>query len=363
MMPPLAVSLLPGDDTIPSEVNPRVGSKERILREVQARVRFLVVSHARPDGDAVGSVLAMGEVLRCMGKTADLVLSDPVPKVYRTLPGVEQLRMAGTVDAAVYDAVIVLECDGTERTGIRGMDDAFLINIDHHRTGCNYGAVNWIDPDAACVAAMVYELALMAGVSVTPSMATCMYTALMTDTGSFTYPGTSAESFTLAHTLIDLGANADTVARDVLYSVPAARIHLLGVALSRIRMAGPLAWTYITQADLLQYSATDEDTEGTVNYLISIAGVEAAAYLREVAGEPTRYRTSLRSKSGVDVSRAAAACGGGGHRNAAGCTLDGPFEAAVERVLTELAVEVQRAADVLPSPVSASGEYGYDAEV
>lgn len=316
--------------------------KHVILQTLQARERFLVISHARPDGDAVGSTLAMGGILRQMGKTVDLVLADPVPSVYRTLPGVQRIREARTIDGSLYDAVVILECDGTERTGIAGLEGLFLINIDHHRTGCNYGALNWIDPDASAVAAMVYDIAIAAGVEVTAGMATCLYTALMTDTGSFTYPGTSAETFTLAHALIDLGAKADMVARDVLYSVPAARIHLLGLALSRVVIAGPLAWTFVTQDDLQKLSATDEDSEGTVNYLISIAGVEAAAFLRELPGEPQRYRTSLRSKSSVDVSRAASVCGGGGHRNAAGCTLNGPFEQAVSTVLAELEKEVHR---------------------
>ncbi len=362
MIPPGAASAVP-DAGESSRTGGASTPRDIVLRELQNRQRFLVVSHARPDGDAVGSVLAMGEILRHMGKSADLLLADAVPQVYRTLPEVERIHQAREVDPAGYDAVVILECDDTERTGIAGLERMFILNIDHHRTGCNYGTVNWIDPEASCVAAMVYELAQLAGVPVSAGMATCLYTALMTDTGSFTYPGTSAESFTLAHALIDLGAKADTVARDVLYSVPAARIHLLGIALSRVSMAGPLAWTYITQSDLQYYSATDEDTEGTVNYLISIAGVEAAAFLREIAGEPQRYRTSLRSKSGVDVSRAAAACGGGGHRNAAGCTLEGPFEAAVRRVLSELALEVQRVADLPVEPMISPTEYEYGLEV
>lgn len=338
-------------------------TQEQILQQIRSRTRFLVLSHSRPDGDAVGSVLAMGELLQYMGKVADLVLADPVPQVYRTLPGIQAIREARLVDGRSYDAVIILECDGIERTGVSGMEGMFTINIDHHRTGCHYGTLNWIDPDASCVAAMVYDLAQVASVRVTPSMATCLYTALMTDTGSFTYPGTSAESFTLAHALIDLGAKADTVARDVLYSVPPARIHLLGIALSRVSITGSLAWTYITQSDLAAYSAADEDTEGTVNYLISIQDVQAAAFLREIAGSPQRYRTSLRSKSGVDVSRAAAACGGGGHRNAAGCTLDGPFDVAVARVLGELQAEILRSSltpDMLPEPPS---DYDYGLEV
>ncbi len=316
---------------------------QRIVGEIVARERFLVVSHARPDGDAVGSVLAMGAILQAMGKQVDMVLADSVPQVYRTLPGVDSIRETSSINASSYDAVIILECDGTLRTGIGGIDGMFVINIDHHLTGMNYGTLNWIDPDASAVGAMVFEIAMAAGVKITAAVATCLYTALMTDTGSFTYPGTSAETFTLAHALIDLGAKADTVARDVFYSVPAARIHLLGVALSRVQIDGALAWTYITQKDLNELDATDEDSEGTVNYLISIAGVKAAAFLREMPGSPQRFRTSLRSKSLVDVSHVASRCGGGGHRNAAGCTLDGPYPAAIDRILKELESEVQRA--------------------
>ncbi len=340
----ISLSPVPADVLLTHMAGGHISAAALIVSELHARERFLVVSHARPDGDAVGSVLAMGSVLAQMGKHVDMVLADPVPSVYRTLPGVDRIRQARCVDAEEYDAAVVLECDGTARTGISGLETMFVINIDHHHTGTRYGALNWIDANAAAVASMVYQIALAAGAEVTPAMATCLYTALMTDTGSFTYPGTSADTFTLAQTLIDHGAKADTVARDVLYSVPAARIHLLGISLSRVRINGPIAWTYITQTDLEQLSATDEDSEGTVNYLISIAGVEAAAFLREIAGEPSQYRTSLRSKSSVDVSRVASVCGGGGHRNAAGCTLDGPFETAVTTILREMENEVRQAA-------------------
>jgi phosphoesterase RecJ-like protein len=292
-------------------------------------------------------VLAIGSVLHAMGKKVDMVLADPIPLVYRTLPGVGRVRQTREIVQTAYDVIIILECDGTERTGICGIHEmSNVINVDHHLTGIPFGGLNWIDPSAAAVAAMVFEIAISLGATITPAIATCLYTALMTDTGSFTYPGTSADTFTLAHALIDLGAKADSVARDVLYSVPAARIHLLGLALSRVRILGPIAWTWITQDDLQQMQATDEDSEGTVNYLISIAGVEAAAFLRELPrtspDAPPVFRTSLRSKSSVDVSHVAANCGGGGHRNAAGCTLNGPFDNAVAHILRELGLEVTR---------------------
>jgi phosphoesterase RecJ-like protein len=328
-----------------------------ILSTLRQCHRCLVVSHARPDGDAVGSALAMGAVLHQLGKSVDIVLADPVPSVYRTLPGVQRIRETKTIDPSNYDVAIILECDSTPRTGIQGMESMLLINIDHHLTGCEFASINWIDPEASAVAAMVYQVALGLGVQVTPAIATCLYTALLTDTGSFTYPGTSAETFTLAHELIDLGAKADSVARDVLYSVPAARIHLLGVALSRMEIQGSVAWTYITQADLESLSATDEDSEGTVNYLISIAGVEAAAFLREMPGPNQSFRTSLRSKSSVDVSMVAALCGGGGHRNAAGCTIDGPLESAIAQVLSPLEREVARVAGEMAAGTTPPLEY------
>lgn len=303
---------------------------------------FLVTSHARPDGDAVGSVLAMGELLLQMGKRVDMVLADPVPSMYRALPGAYRIRQMQTIRPVDYDGAVILECDSTVRTGLDGWGELPLINIDHHVTGSQYGTLNWIDVNACAVAAMVYRVAVALGVHVSPEMATCLYTAVLTDTGAFTYPGTSADTFTLAHNLIQRGAQADAVARDVLYSQPPARLHLLGLAISRMHIQHGVAWTYIHQADLLQLGATDEDTEGTVNYLISMAGVEAAMFLRQLPGEPLRYRMSLRSKSQLDVSLVACLHGGGGHRNAAGCTVDGPHDAAVHRVLADLQREIQQ---------------------
>ena len=309
---------------------------------LRAGERFLVTSHARPDGDAVGSVLATGDLLRQMGKRADLVLADPVPSVYRALPGANRIRQASTLAKNTYDGAIILECDSTARTGLAGWAGLPLINVDHHVTGTRYAELNWIDPEACAVAAMVFRAALAMGIHVSPEMATCLYAAVLTDTGAFTYPGTSADTFSLAHDLIRRGAQADTVARDVLYSQPPARLQLLGLALSRMRVQGPFAWTYVTQNDLLNHNATDEDTEGTVNYLISMAGVEAAVFFRELPGEPSRHRLSLRSKSSLDVSAVAALHGGGGHRNAAGCTVDGPYEASVLSVMEHLHRESRR---------------------
>ncbi len=310
-----------------------------IAAAIQAMDCFLVTSHARPDGDAIGSALACADLLRSLGKTCEIVLADPIPQVYLTLPGIHAVRQADRIEASRYDCAIVLECDSHARTGLHGLDALPVLNIDHHITGANFGSLNWIDDSAAAVAILVYQLARHLEVPVTPAMATCLYTAVFTDTGAFTYPGTANGALPIAQELIACGADADRIARDVLYSVSTAHIRLLGTALSRMQLHGATAWSFITLDDLAAFNATEEDSEGTVDYLISIAGVDAAIFLRELqpeSGSPQKFRASLRSKSGLDVSSVALAHGGGGHQRAAGCCLSGPLEEAVAAILAGL---------------------------
>ncbi len=321
-------------------------SKADVDAFLQRGNKFLVTAHSRPDGDAVGSMLAMAGILDQLGIAADLVLADPVPQVYGTLPGVERIRVSSSIHPENYSGAIILECDGLARTGLNGLKTLPLFNLDHHITGASFGILNWIDWNACAVAVLVYKLAQIMQVQVTPAMATCLYTAVFTDTGAFTYPGTALSSFSLATELIALGADADAVAHDVLYSVSAAHIRLLGIALSRMHIRETVAWSYITQDDLAAVDATDEDSEGTVTYLISIAGIDAAVFLRELPQEPDasqRFRVSLRSKSTLDVSAIAATCGGGGHRNAAGCILQGDLHGIVSMLVGK--VEQELAAD------------------
>jgi phosphoesterase RecJ-like protein len=310
-----------------------------LLNEFRAGGRFLVTSHARPDGDSIGSALALAEVLDQLGCEAEVVMADPVPFVYRNLPGVERIAHRPHAGDDSRTAVL-LECDGIQRTGLLGLEGRRLINIDHHASGRHFAALNWIDEHACAVAAMVHRLALAAGLKVTPSMATCLYTAVLTDTGSFTFPGTGPDAFALAHELIACGVDAAKVAQDVYFSNRAAKVRLLGSALSKLRWEGDVAWSWVTVDDMADCEAGDEDCEGAVNYLIGIAGVRAAIFLRELDGG-AEFRLSLRSKGEVDVSQVAAEFGGGGHRNASGCTVSGPLDAAVDRVVARLRAGLQ----------------------
>jgi len=309
-----------------------------LLEAFRSTPRFILTSHARPDGDAIGSVLALAEVLDQLGCQTDIILADPIPFIYRTLPNIERIHHVPSVADIVPDpgvSAILLECDCIERTGLLGLEDRCLINIDHHASGRHFAYLNWIDEHACAVAAMVYRIALAANVEITPAMATCLYTAILSDTGSFTYSSTNAETFALAHDLTARGANPSQIARDVYFSNPASKIRLLGTALSNLRTEGPLAWTWVTNHDMNTVGAEAEDCEGVVNYLISIDGVESAVFLRELPSA-SQFRLSIRSKGKIDVAQVAETFGGGGHRSASGCTLDGPLDIATDRILAQL---------------------------
>jgi phosphoesterase RecJ-like protein len=308
------------------------GSVMEVLDAIRQRHRFLLTSHARPDGDAVGSLLALWMTLNAMGKQAEMQMFDPVPVIYGTLPAADQIRQfAGPMVGFEPDAVIFLECDSVERSRLEGLENRFLINIDHHTSGTPFASVNWIDTRASAVAEMVYRLAVAAKVKVTPAMATCLYTALLSDTGSFCYEGTGANTFALAKELVEVGVTPARIAEDLYFSNPLSKMRLLGAALTTLQRDGSVAWLWTTHDDMVRLSASDEDALGIVNYAIGIAGVEVAVFLREMADG--RIRVSLRSKSTVRVAYVAEEFGGGGHENASGCTLDGPIEAATYRIL------------------------------
>ena len=311
-----------------------------ILDVLRKGERFLVCSHARPDGDAVGSVLAMGMLLEQMGKRVDMVTADRVPTMYCGLPGADSIRHALYVYGP-YDAVILLECDGIERAGLRGLEDFFLINIDHHLTGRPYAQLNWIDHGAASVGELVYRLVKAVGATVTDAMATCLYTTVLTDTGGFTYGTVKESTFAVAKELVHAGADPLSIAREICYSATMSKVLLLGAALNNLKREGRLAWLWVTHQDMVRTCAAEEDCEGIVNVAVGIAGVEVAIFLRELPEK--RIRISLRSKGKVNVASISKRLGGGGHGNAAGSTLDGPLARALDEILNELRPAVAEA--------------------
>lgn len=314
-----------------------------VLRAINERERFIITSHARPDGDAVGSALALAAVLAEMGKRAEVVLRDPVPVIYQRLPFAETVVHSHTVNGR-YDAAILLECDSLQRTRVDGLQRYFLINIDHHLSGRPFAQVNWIDPSACATGELIWRLARTAGAEITREIATCLYTAILTDTGSFSYSGTHAETFALAQELVQSGASPVQIAQQVYFSNPTSKMRLLGAALANLHREGDLAWMFCTRHDFARAGALEEDAEGLVNYALAIGGVEVALFLRELPDE--RFRVSLRSKGSLNVAAVAERFGGGGHQCASGFAIDGPLTLAVERVIASL-----RLAAPVPVPV------------
>lgn len=302
-----------------------------VLEIFRSHDHFLITSHARPDGDAIGSSLGAMYLLQAMGKQVVVALADPVPRSFAGLPGADRIVQTQPVMAA--EVAVVLECDSVARTGFDHLAAPVTVNIDHHRSGVQFATINWIDPSAAAVGAMLYELAVAAGVTISPDFATCLYTALLTDTVRFTVPSLTAETFALAHRLVSLGADATGVAEAVYHSVRPARLRVLATALAHLRIAGPIAWSAVSVGDIAAADAEVEDCEDIVNHVIGIEGVCAGAFLREMPDG--RYRVSLRSKGAVDVAEVAERLGGGGHQNASGCTVTGD--------LTEVAAELTAA--------------------
>jgi len=320
---------------------------ERVLQEIRVRRRFVVTSHARPDGDGIGSALALGQILRVMGKDAEVVMHDGVPRIYHNLPFADRVIQADSVPASFLGnvaangpangTVILLECDSTRRTLLEGLENFFLINIDHHASGRNFAHINWIDSSVMATAELVFRLARLACVPVDRDIATCLYTALMTDTGSFMFEGTNEHTFTVARELVLAGADPALCARPIYFGHSTAKLRLLGAALSNLHREGMLAWIWVTQEQMTRFGAREEDCEGLVNYALSIADVQVAIFFRELADR--RFRISLRSKGEVNVSTVAEYFGGGGHKCASGCSMDGPLAVAVSRMVDRLRAE------------------------
>lgn len=304
-----------------------------LLREHE---HFLLTSHARPDGDAIGSALGLMHLLEDMGKRVDVAFADPIPVIYHSLPGAERIHHTDppSLPDTRPEVAILLECDSIERSGYAAIPAGFTINIDHHLSGRAFADWNWVDPGACAVGSMLYEFAVAGRLPISAAAATCLYTAVLTDTGSFTFPCTTSATFALAGHLVDCGADAHHIAQEVYFSNPEGKVRILGSALSGIIVQDALAWTVITLCDMQTAGASVSDSEGVVNYLIGIAQVQAAVVFRELAGGG--WRASLRSKDRVDVAAVAECFHGGGHQNASGCTLSGRPGFAIDDLLAAM---------------------------
>jgi phosphoesterase RecJ-like protein len=313
----------------------------QVVELIEAKQRFAITSHIRPDGDGLGSSLGLYWLLRALDKDSEVIMRDPVPHAYRALPGAGDIRVTQAIDRP-YDAVFVIECSDVDRPGLVDLEKQFVVNIDHHSTSALFGRINWIDATASAVGEMVYNLCKAMGVRVTKEIAECVYTALITDTGSFHYSNTTERTFKVASELIRAGVKPAKLAQAVFSSYPWSKVKLLAEVMATVKRdaSGKVAWMRQSLEMQERTSATEEDGEGFVNYPLTCGEVEAVAMLKETA--PGVYRTSLRSKGDINVARIAERFGGGGHRNAAGCTMLGDWDEAERTIVSMLCATVDR---------------------
>ena len=315
----------------------------QVVELIENKNFFGITTHRRPDGDGIGSSLALYWLLRSLGKKSEVIVRDPVPSSCLRLPGASEVRRVETIDRE-YDAVFVMECSDVERPGIKDLDKQFVVNIDHHSSSALFGEINWIDSTASAVGEMIYNLCKAIGGRVTREIAECVYTALLTDTGSFHFSNTTERTFKVASELLRAGVKPAKSAESVFNSYPWSRVQLLAQVMSSVKRhdSGKVASLRQSQ-DMLDFSqATEEDAEGFVNIPLTAEDVEAVVMLKESA--PGVFRASLRSKGDVNVAKIAEKFNGGGHKNAAGCTLQGDWDA-VEEKLVDLLVEAVKHAN------------------
>ncbi len=293
---------------------------------------FLIATHVTPEGDALGSSIALAYALRQLGKSAIVYDRDGVPDYCKFLPGAGEVKK--TLPPDYSEAVLVLvDCGHPERAGLEGKSFHKTVVIDHHETDLFYGDVNWTEPDASAAGILVFRLIKALGVAITKEIAVNLYTAIMTDTGSFRYQNTTPEALGMASELVQAGAEPAAIADQIYNSWTVARFRLLCMALGTFEMKDGAAMMHISKGMFHNTGTGIEDAENFTAYPRMLKDVEVSALLLELEDS---IKVSLRSKGDTDVRQIAARLGGGGHKRAAGCKLKMSLDEAREVILKEI---------------------------
>lgn len=323
--------------------------KTEIRDAILARRRFLISSHARPDGDSIGSQLAMAYALEALGKEVQVVNADPAPAHYMEFPGVARIEIARAVERTDVDAVIVMESGDLSRTGVSGLEGRFTINIDHHQGNTSYGSLNWVDESAAACGEMVFDLIEALGVPLTIEIATHVYLAILTDTGSFHYSNITPKTFDISRRTVEAGVNPAAMARRVFDQNSFGKLKLIGALLAEMDLldGGRLAAMYLNDDILNATGTTYNDTEGLINLPLTAREIQAVVFFK--LGADGDIHVSMRSKYDVDVRSVAARHGGGGHKNAAGFKVRGPLAYVRDGILEEIAAAIAAGVQTRPA--------------
>lgn len=307
-------------------------SARAVAAAILERDAFIITSHARPDGDAVGSSMALSLALDFIGKRSRVVLKDAVPAPYAGFPALSRIEQLDRVDGPA-DAVIVMECSDLSRPEVAGLDAYYIINVDHHEGNRMYGALNWFEDSAAACAELVAEIIDVLEVPWTQDIAAHIYLAISTDTGGLRYGPISERTFELCRRVAATGLETAKLSRQIFDNYSLGRIRITGALLAGMTLhhGNRVAMLALNDDLLKQCGATIDDTEGLVNLPLAASEVVAVAMLKRQT--ETVFRVSLRSKGAVDVRTVASLWGGGGHHNAAGCTITGLGEIEVREAI------------------------------
>lgn len=305
---------------------------EALLETVRTRGSFVLATHLNPDGDALGSLFGLADILESMGKRVFRYLEKQVSPLYGFIPGAAKAetdleKLSAFVRGAGDDIVCIsLDCGDKQRLGRFGAEllqiRPFAV-IDHHKGNDGFGDLAWIDPTRSSTGEMVYDLAVELGCTVSEDAAVALFTAIVTDTGSFRYESTTAHTFDVARQLVDLGVSPDTVSRNIYDNFSVARLQLMQMVLATLEVMDEdrIAVIRVTREMLARSGCKMEDTENFINLPRAVTTVEVAVFLKETGDN--RVAVSMRAKDTCDVAEIAARFGGGGHRNAAGFTVFG----------------------------------------
>jgi phosphoesterase RecJ-like protein len=317
-------------------------TRAEVAAAIRTRQRFVITSHVRPDGDAIGSSLAMAGALRQLGKDVRVLFRDPPPPPLLVFPGVGGIEITDRADDP-GDAVLIMECGDVPRTGIDGLAGGFVINIDHHPGNLLYGAMNWIDLSAAACGELVYELIRELGVPLTLESATHIYVAILTDTGSFHYSNITPRTFDICRHCMEVGVDPPAIARSIFDSNNLGRLKLFGAVLSRMELddSGRIATVYVDRRLAAECGGTYEDTEGLINLPLTVKEIQAVVFFKESGHND--WRVSMRSKGDTDVNAIAKQFGGGGHKNASGCSATGSLDSLKQAFREKLAAAIDLA--------------------
>lgn len=310
-----------------------------VIEAINKYKKFLVTAHINLEGDSLGSQLAMKELLKGLGKTVHIVDSDSVPEHYRFLPGTDEV--SNDIEKSLdFDAVLILDCPNIKRIGkVKELLDNKkpVINIDHHVSNENFGSINWVEPKASSAGEMVYKLFKEMGVGISKKAALCLYTAILTDTGSFNYENTSSATHKVASELLSYGLEPAVISENVYERRSVSDLKLLGLVLATLKLnkSGDIAYLEVTHKILKETGADLSKSENIINYARSIDKVKVAILFKENMKDGSKINVSFRSKGDFDVNELASHFGGGGHVRASGCTIDGSLQEVEKKVLAK----------------------------